>query len=431
MVNRASFELQVQEALGHLYDLPFLQRSPLLSYLDRQTSRGAGGKALHGALLDAIEQLKPPPEVSPEAIIWRIYRTLVLRYVRSLNAATAARELGLSTRQAQRIHGIAVATLATALGEGWGLGETEPGGGPPIAEASDRPAPKGEGATVSASSPDLDDELAAILAGDLGEFEPFRTTLQGAIETVGPVLRQREISIDPRIDDELSHWIAPHGLTRQALVQILLGASTFARAGTLQIVAKRQASGAHLAVSAHFADPTRLAHLDRAAIEERVAIARRLLDAVGGNLSIHPTEACIEVDFHLEISPTVLFVEDNPQVVQLFRRYLVGTIYQFLHAPDSDSVLDLAVREQPSIVSLDVMMPRRDGWELLQALKIDPRTKDIPVIVCSVLRDHELALALGAAEFLAKPVSQSALLGALNRNAARLLRPEIRTTESG
>jgi len=105
MINRAGFEIQVQEALAHLYDLPFLQRSPLLPYLVRQTPGVTGGKALHGALLEAIEQLKPPPEVSTEAIIWRIYRTLVLRYVRSLNAATAARELGLSTRQAQRIRG--------------------------------------------------------------------------------------------------------------------------------------------------------------------------------------------------------------------------------------------------------------------------------------------------------------------------------------
>jgi CheY-like chemotaxis protein len=112
-------------------------------------------------------------------------------------------------------------------------------------------------------------------------------------------------------------------------------------------------------------------------------------------------------------------VEDNPQVVQLFRRYLHGSIYRLLHVPDPDVLVQRAGEEQPAVITLDVMMPRRDGWELLQALKVRPETRDIPVLVCSVLRDRELALALGAADFLPKPITQHTLLAALNRHALR------------
>ena len=59
------------------------------------------------------------------------------------------------------------------------------------------------------------------------------------------------------------------------------------------------------------------------------------------------------------------------------------------------------------------MMPTQDGWEILQALKAHAETSNIPVVVCSVLRERELALSLGAARFLAKPVSQRQLVDAL------------------
>jgi CheY-like chemotaxis protein len=64
---------------------------------------------------------------------------------------------------------------------------------------------------------------------------------------------------------------------------------------------------------------------------------------------------------------------------------------------------------------LDVMMPQVDGWELLAAIKSNPATRDIPVIVCSVLKSPALALKLGAAAYLPKPVSQQALIEALAR----------------
>jgi len=75
--------------------------------------------------------------------------------------------------------------------------------------------------------------------------------------------------------------------------------------------------------------------------------------------------------------------------------------------------VELAVAKRAQAIILDIMMPETDGWRVLQALKLDERTRQIPVIVCSVVNDPELGLALGAASYLTKPVFRPALLRVL------------------
>jgi CheY-like chemotaxis protein len=69
---------------------------------------------------------------------------------------------------------------------------------------------------------------------------------------------------------------------------------------------------------------------------------------------------------------------------------------------------------QPDVINLDVMMPGIDGWELLQRLKTLRETHLIPVIICSVIYDPELAFALGASQYGPKPVTREVLLHALH-----------------
>lgn len=409
VVDRPTFDGYVHEALAHVYDLPFLQRSPLVDLFGLRKRDGGGGTALHRTLIEAIEELKPPREVSPEAVAWKTYRSLQMRYVRSLNAAAAASELGLSTRQAQRVHFVALASISTYLWENSRAPDRDDAHVSAVSRSVEPLNGVGEDAT-------LDAELAAILAGDHGELESFPLTVRGALATIGPMLQQRRIVAELTVDEALAHSIAPRGLVRQALVQIFLGALEWSTAERLDVSADVCPRGARLLVTVEpEAVPAREAKL-ALPLERRLRIAERLLSAIGGRLTASATPRIqISATLPLGIAPTVLTVEDNPQVVQLFRRYLNGSIYRFIHAPDADVAVELASEEQPNVITLDVMMPRRDGWELLQALKVRPDTQRIPVLVCSVLRDQELALALGAAEFLPKPVTQHALLSALNR----------------
>ena len=75
---------------------------------------------------------------------------------------------------------------------------------------------------------------------------------------------------------------------------------------------------------------------------------------------------------------------------------------------------------QPGVIMLDVMMPGQDGWTLLGQLREHPETQSIPVIVCSILSQEQFALALGAADFIRKPVNRQIFLEVLDRQLAPL-----------
>ena len=109
----------------------------------------------------------------------------------------------------------------------------------------------------------------------------------------------------------------------------------------------------------------------------------------------------------------MLVVDDNEELFALFQRYVADHPYQLIHAQSVDQALRLVQSNPPDVITLDLMMPNRDGWELLQALRADPATIPIPVIVCSVLEDPDLALSLGAQAYLKKPVGAVDLLQAL------------------
>ena len=82
-------------------------------------------------------------------------------------------------------------------------------------------------------------------------------------------------------------------------------------------------------------------------------------------------------------------------------------------ATRADQVLPLARELAPALITLDVMMPQTDGWEILQTLKLDENTHRIPVLICSAWEEPELARSLGAAGFLKKPITQKQLRDAL------------------
>ncbi len=111
----------------------------------------------------------------------------------------------------------------------------------------------------------------------------------------------------------------------------------------------------------------------------------------------------------------VLCVDDDEGVLTLFRRYLRKQGYQIVGLTDASRVLQEAKRLRPYAITLDVMMPEKDGWEIIRELKQDPETRDIPVVVCSIVSDKEKGMSLGAADYLVKPIVEDDLLKALER----------------
>ena len=119
-----------------------------------------------------------------------------------------------------------------------------------------------------------------------------------------------------------------------------------------------------------------------------------------------------------EDSAVVMVVDDDPQARQLLGGAVTRAGYRVIEAADGNTALKLARERHPDAITLDVLMPRMDGWAVLTALKSDPETAQIPVLVVTVLADRGIALSLGAAEFVTKPVDR-ARLAALIRQHVR------------
>jgi CheY-like chemotaxis protein len=110
---------------------------------------------------------------------------------------------------------------------------------------------------------------------------------------------------------------------------------------------------------------------------------------------------------------SILIIDDNQGLVKLLRRYLSDQACQVVHADNGREGLHAAQDMIPDAIILDVMMPEMDGWEFLQRLRNHPKTADVPVIICSVVNDPDLAYSLGASVVLEKPVSRRIILEAM------------------
>lgn len=109
----------------------------------------------------------------------------------------------------------------------------------------------------------------------------------------------------------------------------------------------------------------------------------------------------------------VVVIEDDRPSLDLITAYLSGAALHVTTAADGQTGLDAVRRVRPAAVLLDIRLPGIDGWAVLEALKSEARTKDIPVIIVSIVDERSRGTALGAAAYLVKPVSRDALLDAL------------------
>ena len=248
---------------------------------------------------------------------------------------------------------------------------------------------------------------------DLGE------ALRDAIVTTRnlSVARGAEIRLLPT-EHSLSVAIEP-SILRQILICMLSAALQSGAA--LPIDVATTASGNAVSVELTLRDQKTKPRGSKDAWDEVMALvnsARRLAELRGGTLQV--TESARGVrQFALQLRApqhsTILLIDDNPDLVDLFRWYVAGTDYRIVQARAPSTALKLAREILPDAIILDVMLPSQDGWQILGQLREDPTTTDIPVIICSILPERTLALALGIANFLAKPVTQESLRAALDR----------------
>ena len=303
------------------------------------------------------------------------------------------RELGFSRRQFFREQTKAVAMLAAAL---WSKLPRE------------------------AAPPEEPDDLLAAEAGRvLAQREPLDVfeVLEGVLDVVSPLARKHDVALEHRVSPELRVIRGNRTLLRQILVSALSSIITRRHHGRIILRLLREGQVMVVELTGQEGrQPPRPEGAEMIAPPEMDRL-RRLVEMVGGRWEVcefTPTACACRFSLPVESQDVLLVVEDNEAVIHAFRRQLVGHHYRVVGATNGAEALQLAREIGPSAITLDVMMPALDGWEILQTLKSDPATRHIPVVVCSVLVDPELAYSLGAEAYLQKPVTQADLLSVLN-----------------
>ena len=405
---------QLQDALEHLYDYAYLQTHPLAAMVSEVAAGWNRGASLHRLLVEAIDSLKPPHGTPAHSQLWRRYRHASMRYIEGATVVRVAEELGVSERQARRDNHEALLAIASALrsrlereGHMRAKGEPFPSRGGDQARS---PADHSE----SWSGSGLDDEVRRIGAAEPHGLTRLEDVLASVRDTVANLAKAKGVHLRLRPPLHLPPARAERIAVRQIVLNTTLWIIGLATSGS-EVEMMVEANRRELALHVSLALPEAAARELQPEAEERLTIGARLAELQGGSMQYYREGDRLGARLVLPAAdlPTVLLVDDNPGMLRLLSRYLGGGAYSVIEAQTAAEAMRLAHEAQPDVITLDVMMPTTDGWELLQMLRAQPATQHIPVIVCSVLKERDLALSLGAAGFLEKPVTQDALLRAL------------------
>jgi CheY-like chemotaxis protein/signal transduction histidine kinase len=306
-------------------------------------------------------------------------------------------------------------------------------------------------------------DLSKIEAGRV-EVVKERVDLEGLVEecmaTVREMLRGRDVTVDARLDRR-THTVFTDSLKlRQVLLNLLSNAAKFTESGEVQVETRVEGTTLILSVEdtgvgiapEHLAQVfEKFRQVDGSATRKvggtglGLAIVREVSRVLGGTVEVTSTlgrGSCFTVrlpaalDEHespvaavakgdrqpasagpISTGPaTILLIDDDPMIVNLVRTELEREGFRVLVSADGISGLTMAREHHPSVILLDIHLPKLDGWSVLGELKGDPSVSSIPVLILSVEEQRGRAFSFGACDYLVKPVEAERLLDAVRRN---------------
>jgi len=135
---------------------------------------------------------------------------------------------------------------------------------------------------------------------------------------------------------------------------------------------------------------------------------------------VSPPHVPVRIEKKKEETPVpdraqILCIDDDPDVLEILRNYLIPEGYSVVTAMSGDEGIEMAAKLKPNLITLDIMMPKKDGWQVLRELKRSQETKDIPVLIHSMIDNKPLAISLGAHDVLPKPVDAQQLLSVVRK----------------
>ncbi len=314
----------------------------------------------------------------------------------------------------------------------------------------------------------LINEILDLSKIEAGRMEPVATAfnpvemMDDLIATVRPLAEQNGNRLRITQNDSAASALTDATKLRQCVLNLLSNACKFTRHGAVDVeISEREHNGVQqlfitvrdtgIGMSAEHlarlfqpfvqADPTITQQYGGTGLG--LTITRRLAQLLGGDVTVQSAlgegsrftlhvplklsdaaeargaAAAIDEIQGSEDAPLVIVIEDEPDARELAARALTRAGFSVLGVGGGEAGLALARAKAPALVLLDIFLPDRSGWRVLQSLKHDPKTQDIPVVVLSVNEDRAHALALGAAEHMVKPADRDKLAATVMRYARK------------
>gem|GEM_PF-144445 len=272
---------------------------------------------------------------------------------------------------------------------------------------------------------------------------------------IQPLAAKNGNRLEIRCPDEVGRMHADVTKVRQALFNLLSNACKFTEQGTVALGVAREARDGDETIVFSVSDtgigmtPAQLARLfeafsqaDAATTRKYggtglgLALSRRLCRMMGGDVTAeseagHGSVFTIRLPAHVTGAPrdavpaadavagreagTVLVIDDEATVRDLMQRFLTKEGFRVVTAAGGEDGVRRAREIRPDAITLDVMMPGMDGWAVLSALKGDAALADIPVVMLTIVDDRNLGYALGAAEYLTKPIDRQRVVSVLRK----------------
>jgi signal transduction histidine kinase/ActR/RegA family two-component response regulator len=292
-------------------------------------------------------------------------------------------------------------------------------------------------------------DLSKIEAGRM-ELEYSSFELRALLEDAASMLRQRavaqRITLSVDVDEDVGLIHSDELRLKQVVLNLMTNAVKFTGdGGSVAVRAARREAGIDVTVTD---SGIGIPESDRERIFESfqqggrgssreegtglgLTLSRRIVELLGGRMWLD-SEVGVGSTFGFSLPERdgrvadwqgdpedvplvghVVVIEDDRPSQELLTVYLSGAASQVTVARDGSSGLDAVRRVRPAVVLLDIRLPGIDGWSVLEEIKADPETRDIPVIVVSIVDEKSRGTALGAAAYLVKPVRRESLLAAL------------------
>ncbi len=399
-LTRTQFLEDLKGALVHLYDTEYLRQTHLLSVFHLE-NRFDASTVFRNILIDSVETLKPDPALKGQERAWRTYDSLYYPYVQRISQKAVADQLGMSARHLRREQRGALEILADSLCQEYGLYtlfcDDEP---EPIEDVSYDPLNEFEWLAVASIETSLD----------------LYAQIPITLEMVRSLAGTYQVEVNSHLQPELPNLIVHPVAFDQIMLSLLSIAIITSPGGLVGLRIETQDTDVMIKIEGKRAvDFTPPAKNDD--IEHKYEIAKRMTHLSKGTIRFVEKPdlffALLSLPYINQIP--IMAIDDNPDVLQIMQRYAQDSRYEMITTPNPTQAFVLAKQFSPKAIFLDVMIPEIDGWKMLGRISENPATRDIPVIICTVLPQEELAHSLGAVAFLKKPFNRHDFLSLLDQ----------------